>query len=156
MDWEPVQKMSFSSIKPYIRERLAAVSSDLREWEDGFNIQNIPETILDNSWHITFNQASQVSLNQDCLRYTYPITLNIFLKGYRSPADAIDNANLLGESILREVLKHANRLNIAASTTGKIINVLSTSFSLNPIDASNDNIVRLQIGFDCDIFIDIE
>lgn len=147
--------MSFTTIRPYFNTIMTTVDADLREWTDAFNIENIPESILNKSWHITFNPANQVSLNQTGLRYDYPITLNVFLLGYRVPADAVDTANSMGESIIKECLKHSNRLAIAEANSGRIINVISNQMSINPLAASNDNVVRLQLDFTCQIIYEI-
>lgn len=148
--------MSFTSIRPYFSERLQAVDPDLKEWTDAFNIENIPETVIDKSWHLSFGLASAVSMNQTCLSYKYPVSLDVFFKGYRNPSDAVDTANSYGESILREILKHSNRLTIVPTSAAKIINVRSTIMQVLPIDQSNDNTVRLQMEFEADVYIELE
>lgn len=147
--------MSFSSIRSYIRTVMATVDSNSKEWTDGFNIQNIPENIIDRSWHLTFNPTSPVSINQNCFRVDYPITLNVFILGGREVADAIDSANSLGQSIYQECLDHSNRLGITATSTAKIINIVPGVMSINPYGEDNDNTVRLQIDFNFQIYIEL-
>lgn len=147
--------MSFTSIKPYIEARMTAVDADYREWTDAFNIANIPSNILEKSWHLAFGTASPITLNQNCLSYSYPVVLNVFFKGYQTPSNAIDSGNLAAENILKEVLANANRLNISAVNAGRVINILPGTFSLNPLADSNDNIVRLELNFTFNIIYDL-
>jgi hypothetical protein len=142
--------MSFSTIKPYFRLVLGTVGG-LVEWQDAFNEDNIPSNKLDRGWHLIFDDASAVSHTQPCLTYDVPITLNVYFKGFNQPAKAIDTALEKLDAILKEVLKHSNRL-----TQPYIKNVLSVSWALEPLADSNDNVVKLAMRFNLTVMLDIE
>lgn len=147
--------MSFSSIRPYFRTVLASVDSNLKEWTDGFNFENIPENIIDKSWHLTFNPTSPISTNQNCFKIDYPVSLNVFLSPGREVADGIDSANSLGQSIYTECLKHSNRLGITATSSAKVVNIVPGVMSINPYSADNDNTIRIQIDFLFEIYLEL-
>lgn len=141
--------MSFSEIKPYFRARLKTVGG-LSEWVDAFNEDNIPANKLDRGWHLLFEQGAAVSHTQPCLTYSVPVALSVYFKGFNKPANAIDMALEKLDAILKEVLKHSNRL-----TQPSIKNVLSTSWELNPIADDNDNTVKLTMRFDVQVILEI-
>lgn len=147
--------MSFSRLRPYFKERLVTVDPELAEWEDAFNEENIPATVIDKAYHLAFGPGLAGSLNQDCLPFTWNVTLNIYLKGYSTPKDAVDTALSTSEAILKECLKHSNRLADSAVNAARIVNVKSTSIVLAPLATSNDNIVKLTMGFTCEVHIEI-
>ncbi len=147
--------MSFSTIRPYFRTILATVDTDLKEWTDGFNIENIPQNIIHKSWHLTFNPTNPISTNQNCLSIEYPVTLNVFLQAGVDVSSAIDSANSLGQSIYQECLDHSNRLGITATSTAKTTNIVPSVMSINPYGQDNDNIIRLQIDFIFQMYIEL-
>lgn len=143
--------MSLDSLRPYFQGAMVAVDSEFREWEDGFNVDNIPNTALDCAWHFSTLPASLVSFNQHCLQMDVPLTINAWVKGYRTPIEAVDMGLKKIESILKECLRHSRRL-----SQPTIKNVLPTGFNVEAISATNDNIARLVLNFTCRVVIDIE
>ncbi len=142
--------MSFSDIRPYVKARMLTVDPEFSEWTDAFNVENVPNTIIEKAWHLMFDPASAVSLNQTGLLYDCPITIRVHFKGYREPQDAVDLGVQNAEAIIREFVKHVNRL-----TQTSIKNVTSTGWNLEPLAASNDNIVVLVLSFNLEILLDI-
>ncbi len=140
--------MSFSHLKPYFQTMLATVDSELKEWEDAFNIENIPAGILDKSWHIDFGTFSYVGTAHTCLSFNCPVTLQVALKGYKEPKGAIDTALILADAIITECMKPVNRLN-----QPKIKNVLPGFVNTRAQANSNDNNVILEIQFNCNVMI---
>lgn len=128
-----------SAVRPYFRARFATLG--YKEWDDGFNFENIPENIIDKAYHIDDFTIQANSFNQTDLDLETLVTTRIFLKGYRSPKDALDNANERLEAILREVLKPSNRL----TGTQGLRNVLLTNIAKEPIALSNDNTLLITI-----------
>jgi hypothetical protein len=147
--------MSFTRLRPYFIECLALVDSDFREWEDAFNIENIPSTVIDKAFHLDFGPASADPQNQTCLPYRWPVSLQIFFKGYSTPKDAVDTALSTSEAILKECLKHSKRLTDSEVSGARIVNVKSTSTAIDPLDVSNDNVVKLTMDFEVTIYIEI-
>lgn len=115
----------------------------LFEWKDAFNIENIPSTIIEKKpYHIemgtfTGNRNNQIHLEMSCI-----ISITFLLNGFANPADAIDRAVLQGESIINECVKPSNSL-----VQTSIKDVVFRSFTMEPIAASNDNIVKGKIEF---------
>jgi hypothetical protein len=142
--------MTFSTIRTYFEERMTTVDSELKEWEDGFNIDNIPSSILDKSWHIQFNPFSYIAGGaHTCLSFNCPITLNVFFKGYRNPKEAIDTALIFADAIIKECTKPVQRLN-----QPKIKNVLPSLVSVRELDTTNDNAAVLELQFDCEVRVE--
>ena len=142
--------MSFSTLKPYFQSRMEAVDTELREWEDAFNVDNIPSTILDKSWHITFSPASyNTGGAHTCLSFECPITLRVFFKGYRNPREAVDMALIFADAILKECTKPVQRLNQPS-----IKNVLPNNVDIRELSDSNDNAAILEISFLCTVIIE--
>lgn len=142
--------MSYSEVKPYFRARIRTVDSELTEWSDGFNFENIPSTNLDGAYHIEWGPFANVKQNQDCLDTSGTATIRIFSKGFRDPQSGIDSAISKGESIIKECLKASNR----ALQPG-IKNVKLLNFAVDPLAASNDNSIRTTISFDLTLVINI-
>lgn len=141
--------MSFSTIKPFFEARMVAVDPELKEWCDAFNIDNIPATILDKSWHIRFDPFSySTGAAQVCLPFECPITISVFFKGYRNPREAVDMALIFADAIVKECTKPVQRLNQPS-----IKNVLPNNVSIRELSDSNDNAAVLEIQFLCNVIL---
>ena len=111
------------------------------EWRDGFNVENIPSTVLDKSYHVESGDISTTASSHQPHRFDCSITLRVFFKGYGDPIQAIDDAYLYCEGILAEILDPANRLN------NPLTDVQPQGISVNPLTLQNDNAVILEINF---------
>ena len=140
--------MSFTDLRPYFQARLAAVDPDFREWEDGFNVDNIPSTILDKSWHLRFDPFSYVGTAHTCLSFDCGLTMSVFFKGYRNPQEAIDSALFFADAIIKECTNPVHRLN-----QPKIKNVLPSTVAVRELGATNDNAVVLEIQLTCEVIL---
>lgn len=144
--------MSFSKLKPYFQERLQAVDSGLKEWKDAFNINNIPATIADKAWHIDLGPFNYLPGSaQTSLPFNCQVELSVIVKGYREPQLGVDKATALAESIVKEVCDPLNRLTQAK--TRNIKNVLPNLVNIRRYSESNDNLVVIEIRFDCEIYL---
>lgn len=141
--------MSLSEVRPYFRARMNYLG--YTEWADAFNFENIPESILDKSYHIDANQIRVISFNQADLSIDHSVTLRLFLKGFRTPKDALDSAMIRLDAIYQEVLKPGNRL----TGTGGLRNVLLDSTDLQPLSRSNDNAVMVEMNFIAKVHISV-
>lgn len=141
--------MSFASLRPYFIDRMRAVDPDLREWFDAFNIENIPSSILDKSWHLAFQPMTYSGTAHLCLEFNSPVRLSVCLKGYREPQEAVDRAHLFADAIIKECCKPINRL-----TQPHIKNVLPNLVDVRALTQDNDNVCVLELSFDCIVIIE--
>jgi len=139
--------MSLVNIKPYFRSRLESLG--YVEWDDAFNSDNIPETILDNAYHIFLPSITGGPINHTDQSTESEITLLVFKKGYRNSNEAIDESILSVETIVKDVCKIANR-------TSLLLNVVFNSADISKIDQSSDNAVVLELRFTAFVQIGVE
>ena len=139
--------MSLDVIKPYFRLRCNSIG--LVEHEDAFNIENIPDTLADGSYHISFLSFSGIKSNQNDQELLIPIEVVFFKKGYRYPSEGIDNALTLVESLIKEVQRPQYRL-------GTVIkNITTGNCDIEQQSLSNDNIVMVRIVFNLIMTLDL-
>lgn len=139
--------MALTDVRAYFRTRMVALN--FKEWPDGFNFENIPKSIINNAFHIESNTITPDAVNMTTYDFSSPVTLRLFVKGFRDPAQAIDNAITFYESILCEVLKPANRLGT------QIQNVTPGPTSILPLSDNNDNAVILEMEFTARVFLNV-
>lgn len=141
--------MSLSTVRPYFRARCKAIG--LTEWVDGFNFQNIPSNIIDKSFHMEMGSAGGERLNMSDQEITWPVTVRIFIKGFRNPAAAIDSAAVLTDSLVKESCKVSNR-----GTQASIKNVFFESMTVSPVDDTNDNLVVASVTFRTLVILNVD
>jgi hypothetical protein len=141
--------MSLKVVRPFFRSVLN--SQGYVEWVDGFNTQNIPSTILEKgAYFIETVDCQGVKLNQLDQELDLTCVVYLFFKGHRKPADALDFAIGKSEDLMKEILKPSNR--VGQHEEG-IKNVVFENFLIEPKDATNDNIVQVQLNFNLRIVI---
>jgi hypothetical protein len=139
--------MSFTAVRSYFRTRLDGLGEDLSEWRDGFNFENIPDTVLDRAYHIESGPYTGNQQNQSIIDASAAVTVRVFLKGYLDPAEAIDNGIDLGQTIICDIVNPIN-------ANGSLVkNVDFSSMAIEPYDQSNDNDAILIIEFSIRLFI---
>lgn len=131
--------MSLTAVKAYFETRLDALN--YHEWDDAFNIENIPDTLVDKAYHVEFNSISSSGTSHKVHEFDFPVTVRVFLKGFRDVDAAKDDAVVQYESILGGVLAPANRLGTA------IKDIVPNNMVLLPIAQSNDNDIILEMTF---------
>ncbi len=127
--------MSLSIVRSYFRARLNSLG--YKEWDDGFNVDNIPENIINYAYHIDNFAGTVNSMNQTDLDIDVNVTTRIFFKGYRTVKDALDTVDQKLEDIFVEVLKPTNRL----TGTAGLRDVQLVEYTKEPITFSNDNTI---------------
>lgn len=142
--------MSMTGIKPYFKERLENLN--YREWEDGFNFENIPSNLLDRSFHIYVNFGNGVRLNMQAQEIDITVELRVFFKGYRNISEGIDRAIEGIEDIIVEVVKSENRL----ENNNTFKNVLLNGFFINPLNNTNDNSILVDSTFTVTTILDVD
>lgn len=138
--------MSFTGIKPYFKNRLETLK--LKEWQDAFNVDNIPATILDKSFHIELLPATYLGTAHGCVAFQSQVRIRSAFKGAAKPALAVDKAAEYADSIIKECCKSTNRL-----TDAKLKNILPTSVDIKALEQSNDNVAVLEIIFSVTLYL---
>ncbi len=113
-----------------------------KEWKDGFNRDNIPKSVLNKSYFMSYEINTVENGTQ--MEDNISITLEHFFKGYRNPQDAIDNAMELCNSIRLEILDPQT---IASFSEVTILGIDSVSQIPEPLNASNDNSIIVTTSF---------
>jgi hypothetical protein len=131
--------MSLSDFRNHFRTAMTGLGHN--EWPDGFNYKNIPDNILDRSFHITSGAISGDTISQRSMKLEGAIAIRLFIKGYAGSADAIDKAIVYGEEILCTILASDQRLAV------DVKNINFIDMSVEAIDVSNDNDVMLTVNF---------
>jgi hypothetical protein len=132
--------MTLGGLRAFFRTRLDGLG--YTEWTDGFNIENIPSTVLDMSYHLAVGDIRSGPANQLLHVFDYPLTVSIFLKGFRDPAEAIDLGLDAGQEILEDILSPAQRLQ-----TDGLKDIRPGSIAVRPLADSNDNTVVVEMEF---------
>lgn len=113
-----------------------------REWNDGFNRDNIPKSVLDKSYFMNYSISTVENGTQ--MEDNINIIIEHFFKGYRNPQDAIDQAMELCNSIRLEILD-PQTINLFDDVT--ILGINSVSQTPEPLNASNDNSIIVATEF---------
>ncbi len=136
--------MGLSDVRAYFRTSMESLGYN--EWRDGFNAENIPSTLLDNSFHIVSGDITP-TVNHQGHEFDCPITIRIFKKGFLDPVSAIDESYIDVETIYAEILSPANRLTV------DVHDVVPTGISVNPLTLQNDNAAVVEINFNAKTFM---
>lgn len=131
--------MSLSLVRPYFKARCLAVG--LTEHPDEFNIDNIPSTIIDKSFHVGLTSANGDKLNQNDQEISAPVEVVFYYKGFRDPSDGLDKAIAKSEELIKEAERPSNRLGAC------IKNVNLNSIVYEALSLGNDNVIRTRIVF---------
>lgn len=138
--------MSLTSVRNYFRDRLDGLGYE--EYQDGFDFDNVGENIIDGLYHLQAGTITLNSQNQTVIDMTYPIAVRLYLHGYRDPASAVDSSIGAGEQIICDLVKVEN----AHQTNIK--DVRFVSMEPLPKDVQQDNIILLEMFFDCQVVLD--
>lgn len=137
--------MTIGGVRGFFRTQLNALK--LKEWVDGFNIENIPSTVLNNSYHLDVGRitvGTPMGGNGFVYEFNYPVTLKVFSKGFKNPGLAIDAALDNAQDILADILQPGVRLALANQG---LKDIRPSGITTQPLQISNDNAVILVMGF---------
>lgn len=137
--------MSLTNVRKYFRDRLDSIG--LKEWPEGFELANNPDTVLDRSYHLMSGSITQNQQNQTVIDLLSPVEIKILLKGFRDNASAIDESISLGEQILCECVSAVNANNLS------IKDVQFQNMETQPWDESNDKIIVLIMLFEARVLL---
>lgn len=135
--------MSWSNVRPYFNAILNQL--EYREWVDGFATDNIPDSVLDKSYHVGLGPIDGIRQNQLDQETEFSVVLRTYHKGYRNSQEAIDTAVAEAEAIMKRLVK-VEEIDGRVNTAG-ILNVLFNEAAFDPIDASNDNAVVVTSSY---------
>lgn len=135
--------MSWTKVRPYFN----AVMENLgySEHKDAFAVDNIPETVMDKSFHVGLGPVEGTGQNHLAQESEMSVVLRTYYLGYRTPQEAVDTAISEGETILKQLVKVTD-LGGRVNTDG-LMNVVFNEAALDPIDSSNDNAVVLTSSY---------
>jgi len=128
-----------SNVRDYIKARILAEDSDFKEWKDGFNRDNIPKSIFNKAFFISYslpsNNTSGPSLSDDSVS----VQAELFFKGFRSVQDALDDAMDVADNIYRRAPNSANYTDNIKKIDG--ISIVPESLE------GNDNAIIITINW---------
>lgn len=131
--------MSWSDIRPYFKTHLDA--EGLTEWTDAFNTNNIPEDILDGSYHIQFGEFTLESFNQSDYQNTVRVLVRIFKNAFVETQTGYDEVVSVGESVAIRIMRPTNRVNETFKQ------VVLDRMAISQLADSNDNSMVLEMEF---------
>lgn len=130
--------MSLTNVRSDIRERMNLLG--YTEWLDAFNLENVPETIIDKSYHIGSARGDGVKLNMHDQVIDFAQTIVFWRSGFSNPGEGLDLAIEGIQEILCDVLGPARRI------TPTFKNIRFQDFSLEPGAEDNDNLIKATIN----------
>lgn len=139
-----------SQVRDYFRSRVSESNPNLKEWTDALNTENVPESLVDKSYHINISNFSGVDKNDSIISYSVPCVVTVWRKGFKDTIGAHDF--LLNEANCL-ILNASQFLKINASENIRSVN--PQSILVEGIDGSNDNIMKATITFNCVLFYNV-
>lgn len=135
--------MSFASgTRSYFKDRITECFPDYDQWADFFNVDNIPSQNIDCRYHIELGSTS-TEKNDQAIFESMSVTIRFFKKSFSD--SILEDFDELYDCV------HAFKLNAQDpskhSGNSQIFNVEGDSITPQPLDASNDNLLQLDISF---------
>jgi len=131
--------MSLASVRPFFRDRLEGLG--FREHDQPFQPNQIGETIVNDSFHISTGTIVSAPANQRVHSFEFPITVRIYKKGFVDLLETYDDIHSTADDVLADLLDPSVRL---GST---IKDIIPESIDIVEIDESNDNVLFLELVF---------
>lgn len=144
--------MKLSKIRDYLDSRINALNLGLTKWDDGFNADNIPSSIINKSYHVAYSFPS-VEQNQATQNYITDIEIKFFFKAFRSVSDQIDDSYDLVNTIAKN-LTSIEEIESYRSTDDFPIQVITVNSIINEQLFNNDNAIIVTLNLSATI-IDI-
>lgn len=131
--------MSIASVRPFFRTRLEGLG--YTEHTDAIDFQNIPSTVLEDSFQLETNAISGEPANQINHDFDYSVVLRVFKRGFVDPVEAYDAVDEDIETILADLLSPAVRLGTS------IKDIVPLTINKLPLSVSDDNDIILEFNF---------
>jgi hypothetical protein len=119
------------------------------EWKDGFAFNNIPETIIDRSYHVLVESVTGGPINHTHQDTSSTVVLRVFFRGYSLATEAIDASIISLEEIINDICKVANR-------TDTLLNVIFDDAEISPLNEDNDNSAFIEMRFTARVILGVE
>ena len=131
--------------KEYFKKYLTG--NGYKEHKDGFNSENIARTNLNNSFFISYsvqNVANGITVEDNI-----NVVVQLFHKGFKTPQDAIDEAMEKANGLRLNVCSFENveTFNVEQGNDSTILGVDFVSQTPEPLNASNDNSIIIEMIF---------
>ena len=143
--------MSLSQIRSYFNTQVLATKPNFKEWLDAFNVENIPRTVIDRTYHIDIGIDSStqgdVSIEEDVT-----VIVSIFKQAFNTPVEARDSLLDVAHCLRLALIKPLNVEVYKVANSGDIDAVTSASIVPSEIEESNDNIVKVELTFNVRLF----
>ncbi len=131
--------MSLASVRPFFRDRLEALG--FMEHDQPFQPNQIGETIVDDSFHLSTGTIISGPANQVIHSFEFPITVRIYKRGFVDLLEAYDEIHETADTVLADLLEPSIRLGT------DIKDIVPESIDIVEIDESDDNIFYLELVF---------
>lgn len=142
---------ALTQVRPYFKTQFDALGG-YEEHKDGFSVANIPNNILNKSYHVLLTSVDGGPVNHTHQATNSSVTVSVFFKGYRYVTEGIDIAVQSLNDIITRFCKIENRTNTGAG----VLNVIFETADLKPFSDQNDNIIILEIKFTVLVYMGIE
>jgi hypothetical protein len=131
--------MSLTLIKPYFRAGLNSLG--FYEWTDGFPSDNIPSTLVEESYQHNIEDIAGDALGALDHGFSVTYLVEVFFNGYRDVKTNIDRAVSRGEDIVVQLCNPANY-------DPSVHRVELNSMNISPLsDELNDNVIKVELRF---------
>jgi hypothetical protein len=133
--------MSFKPIRTFLSARLLAVDSNFEVFDNAFNSEQIGNNDFNKRYHIFYGEVASTSAN-NLTSDIVTSTVTLYFSGSRTSEEALDDAMDLSNLFRMECLKRESY-----SSLQFIKNVVCDSIRAEPIEASNDNAIKIVLTF---------
>jgi hypothetical protein len=137
-----------SQTRDYIRRQVLVIDPTQEEWEDAFNIDNIPSNIYNKAFHILY-EVPTIVRGQGLYDFNVNATLTLFYKADRNVQETFDSAMDIANSIALSLgnVNNIEEYKIEKDSDNPIYGVEVTSIiPSNPVSNDNRVIVTLSIS----------
>jgi len=142
-----------TQVRDYINTRMAIVEPTFTESVDSLeDIGNIPKTKLDTSYQTTLSFISSTPKVDRLIEDSFTVLINIFKRGYNTPVLARDSLLQTANCIRLDLIDPLNIEAYKVANDGNIEDVVSVSITPSEIDATNDNIIKVEIELNVRLF----
>lgn len=137
--------MIFSKVRTYINQSVLAVDPTFKEWDDAFNFENIPSSRFQNAFYLSYSVPS-IDTNDSVRSHSVSADLKLFVKGFKKPQEALDNAMDTANLMANTICSITNVEAFRTTDNFPIQAVTVNSIEPTPLD-SNDNNMEININF---------
>lgn len=148
--------MSFSSLRKHINEQIQAYDSDLVEWEDAFNNNNIPQSIIEHSYHIGLDPIGGTPTDDQDIRDVMSVSISFWTTA-PSQNETIEPLLALMDKVCEirnRIISPSNlelfrRANLSDNVP---LSIEAAGVTPEPINDTNDNTLKVILELDARYF----